>query len=101
MRKIIQISFILLAGLFALKSIAPLATENYEICCETDLGENGSSKENNKEDIKEKDLLEDATLNYSGKLIIDHKHSIILDNYDEGLHFSPYFEVCSPPPELA
>lgn len=71
------------------------------ICYVLDIGENEPTENGEKEEAKEKDVFEEGQLtDQSDLLILNYLTQNFYPKSSENSHFSPYFEVCSPPPEL-
>lgn len=103
MKKNCHISFIFLAFLFAFKSLSFIVTPSKaSITYFIGLNENEPTEKGEKENTKEKDIFEEGKLNdYSGILILNYLSQHFFIKHPEDNHFLPYFEICSPPPELA
>lgn len=102
MKKICQISFIFLAFIFAFKSLSFVAiSAKTTFLYDVDLNEHESEK-GEKEEVKMKDIFEEGKLSDSSNILILNcfiKH--FFHRNSEGIYLPPYFEISSPPPEVA
>ncbi len=100
MRKLIAISFVLLAMIFCFKSIITyVASSTDSVCFILDAGEEESSE---KEDIDEKGDTEEFQLGVSENIAaLNAIYKNLFRNHIESGYYTPVFEINSPPPESA
>lgn len=98
MKKIIAISFILLASVFCFKNIiAYVASSTDSVCYILDTCEEESSE---KGDIDEKGDTEEFQVDVTRNLLNANSiYKNIFRNHITSGYYTPYFEINSPPPE--
>ncbi len=103
MKRIISIVFIFLAVFFCSKDLIILSgafsdSSDYVI----DLNEEESQEQDEKSAVNEKDDIEKWHQGIMERILAaESVVETIFHNHQEKCHFTPYFEVFSPPPELA
>jgi len=101
-KKVISITFIFLAIFFCSKDIILLSVSSTEATSFiADLNEEESSEKSEKGEIKEKDSIEEWQQYFFERLCaLETTIETSFFLYKEKRSFAPYFEICSPPPEL-
>ena len=97
-----SILLIVLAASFMLKDVIPFISDKseqicYAIDCDTEKVPDGDGEDTKDEkDVKEEcKIFSQAQLNFINNITSTAFHLL-----DEKAHFTPYFEIISPPPEV-
>src|SRR3954468_22678154 len=101
MKKIASILFIIIASIFCFKDIFVLvASDSFSFVMDIN-EEDDESDKTEKGDLDEKgDVKEFQINNLENLMVVDIVITSSFRHYKEKKHYTPFFEICSPPPEL-
>ncbi len=102
MKKIASILFILIATVFCFKDIiAIVASDSSGFVMDINEDDDESDKTEKGDTDEKSDFEKDWQLNQSEQLsVINGTLRTTWQNHKVKKHFTPYFEICSPPPEF-